>query len=126
MKREKTLEERAKLFKTAGNSDHAMLAAAFLNFESQGYGGGGQKRYCESLGLSFNGMRDMLQLVNQLDSSLTSAGYVASEEADRNAHSWRILRACAVSAMAPGQLVRVHRPSTKYQVRKSRVLWLRT
>jgi ATP-dependent RNA helicase DHX57 len=114
MKNKRILEERAKLFKKAGNSDHAMLAGAYLDWESLGDGGGKRKQYCDTLGLNGNGMRDILKLVNQLGSSLRSAGYVASEESDRNAHSWRILRACVVSSMAPGQLVRVHRPSTKY------------
>lgn len=114
MKQRRVLEERAKLFELSGNSDHAMLAAAFTNWESMGTGGGERKRYCETLGLSFNGMRDILQLVNQYGSSLSAAGYGNSPESDINANSWRILRTCAISAMAPGQLVRVHRPSTKY------------
>jgi ATP-dependent RNA helicase DHX57 len=114
MKNRRILEERAKLFKKAGNSDHAMLAGAYLDWENLDAGGGKRKQYCETLGLSWNGMRDILKLVNQLDASLRSAGYAASKESDRNAHSLRILRACAVSSMAPGQLVRVHRPSTKY------------
>ena len=59
-------------------------------------------------------MKDMAQLVNQLDGSLRAAGFEASRESDRNANSWRILRACAVASMAPGQLVRLLRPSTKY------------
>lgn len=107
-------EERAKIFELSGNSDHAMLAAVFMNWEKLPTGGGERKKYCDKLGLSFTGMRDILQLVNQYDSSLTSAGYGRSAESDRNATSWRILRTCAISAMAPGQLVRVQRPSTKY------------
>ena len=109
------LEERAKLFELSGNSDHAMLAAAFMNWENLNAGGGERKRYCEKLGLSFTGMRDILQLVNQYSSSLSAAGYGPSAESDRNAKSWRILRTCAISAMAPGQLVHVQRPSTKYE-----------
>ena len=108
------LEERAKLFKVVGNSDHAMTAGAFLEWEALDTGGGKRKRYCDQMGLSFTGMRDMLQLVNQLDSSLRAAGYVPSEESDRNAGSWRIIRTCAVSAMSPGQLVRIQRTSVKY------------
>jgi ATP-dependent RNA helicase DHX57 len=115
MNQRRVVEERAKLFALSGNSDHAMLAAAFMNWENLDTGGGGRKRYCETLGLSFTGMRDILQLVNQYSSSLSVAGYVQSAESDRNAKSWRILRTCAISAMAPGQLVRVHRPSTKYE-----------
>jgi ATP-dependent RNA helicase DHX57 len=114
MKNTNVLEERKKLFSLSGNSDHAMLAGAYLEWESRGTGGGQRKAYCDSLGLSFNGMRDMAQLVNQLDGSLRAAGFEASKESDRNANSWRILRACAVASMAPGQLVRLLRPSTKY------------
>lgn len=115
MKQRLILAERAKLFDLAGNSDHAMLAAAFMNWESLKTGGGERKRYCESLGLSFNGMRDILQLVNQYGSSLSAAGFGESAESNRNIRSWRVLRTCAISAMAPGQLVRVQRPSTKYE-----------
>ena len=114
LKKTRILEERAKLLKTCGNSDHAMLAAAFLQWLSLGVGGGERKRYCESLGISFTGMKDISQLANQLDSSLNAAGFRASDESDRNANSWRILRTCAVAAMAPGQLVRLVRPSVKY------------
>eukprot|EP00526_Cylindrotheca_closterium_P003295 CAMPEP_0113647716 /NCGR_PEP_ID=MMETSP0017_2-20120614/25277_1 /TAXON_ID=2856 /ORGANISM="Cylindrotheca closterium" /LENGTH=1482 /DNA_ID=CAMNT_0000559827 /DNA_START=29 /DNA_END=4477 /DNA_ORIENTATION=+ /assembly_acc=CAM_ASM_000147 len=113
-KQQRVLEERAKLFERSGNSDHAMLATAFIEWEGLRTGGGERKRYCESVGLSFNGMRDILQLVNQYDSSLRAAGYGRSAESDCNAHSYRILRTCAISSMAPGQLVRLHRPSTKY------------
>ncbi|KAL3921982.1 MAG: hypothetical protein SGILL_002453 [Bacillariaceae sp.] len=108
------LQERAQLFDKCGNSDHAMLAAAFMNWQSRSTGGGERKRYCESLGLSFNGMRDILQLVKQYDSSLSVAGFSASKDADRNSQSWRVLRTCAVASMAPDQLVRVVRPATKY------------
>lgn len=69
---------------------------------------------CDSLGLSFNGMRDMLQLVKQYDSSLSAAGYVGSRDADRNMKSWAIVRAVAVAALAPSQLVRIQRSTTKY------------
>lgn len=113
-KQQRVLEERAKLFERSGNSDHAMLATAFLEWEALSTGGGERKRYCESVGLSFNGMKDILQLVNQYDSSLTAAGYGRSAESDCNAHSYRILRTCAIASMAPGQLVRLQRPSTKY------------
>ena len=109
------LQERAKLFETCGNSDHGMIAAAFMNWQNTSNGGGNKKRYCESLGLSFNGMRDIAQLVQQYGSSLSGAGFPASVESDRNSQSWRILRTCAVASMAPEQLVRVYRPSTKYE-----------
>lgn len=91
-----------------------MLAAAFASWERLPAGGGERKNYCNRLGLSFSGMKDISQLVNQYDSALCAAGYNESAESDRNANSWRLLRTCAVSAMAPGQLVRVERPSTKY------------
>jgi ATP-dependent RNA helicase DHX57 len=114
MKKRLVLEERVKLFEESGNSDHAMLAAAFIGWECLSPGGGERKRYCEKLGLSFTGMRDILQLVNQYDSALNAAGYGKSAESDRNAKSFRVLRTCAISAMAPSQLVRIQRPSTKY------------
>lgn len=60
-------------------------------------------------------MKDIKQLVQQYGSSLSGSGFPASEESDRNAQSWRVLRTCAVASMAPEQLVRVHRPSTKYE-----------
>lgn len=109
------LQERAKLFETCGNSDHSMIAAAFMNWQNVPNGAGRKKKYCESLGLSFNGMRDINQLVQQYGSSLAGSGFPASQEADRNASSWRVLRTCAVASMAPEQLVRVYRPSTKYE-----------
>ena len=56
----------------------------------------------------------MKQLVRQLESSLSSAGYHDTTESDRNANSWRIIRTCAVASLAPSQIVRVMRPSTKY------------
>ena len=114
MKNKQIIEERAKIFELCGNSDHAMLALTFMQWESLKAGGGERKRYCEKMGLSFTGMRDILQLANQYDSSLASAGYVRGEGSDRNAKSFRILRTCAISSMAPGQLVRLQRPSTKY------------
>jgi len=114
MRRRHVIEEREELFKSVGNSDHAMLAAVYSKWNNAPKGGGGRKRVCDQLGLAFNGMRDVDQLVRQLDSSLSSAGYVPSSEADRNSNSWRIIRACAVAALAPSHTVRVQRPSTKY------------
>jgi ATP-dependent RNA helicase DHX57 len=108
------LKERATLFQLSGNSDHAMLATAFQQWENLKAGGGERKRFCENLGLSFTGMRDILQLVLQYDSSLKAAGYNPNKESDRNAHSFRILKTCAISSMAPSQLVKLVRPSTKY------------
>ena len=114
MKRRIILEERDKLFRSVGNSDHAMMAAAYLNWNAIRSGAGDRKKYCEKLGLSFNGMRDLKLLVIQLDSSLSSLGYESSEDAERNVKSWRIIRACATAALAPSQLVRVQRPVAKY------------
>lgn len=114
IKNEMILEDRKAMFDAVGNSDHALLAAVFLKWENTDAGGGARKRVCESLGLSFNGLRDMAQLVRQLDSSLRAAGYEASQDSDRNMKSWRVIRTCVVAALAPSQLVRVHRPTTKY------------
>lgn len=85
-----------------------------MEWEDATVGGGGRKRLCDSLGLSFNGMRDMAQLVRQYDSSLSAAGYVGSRESDRNMKSWTIIRTVAVAALAPSQLVRIQRSTTKY------------
>lgn len=114
-KQQLIVQERKKLFEACGNSDHSMIAAAFMNWRKISNGQGRKKRYCESLGLSFNGMRDINQLVQQYGSSLSGSGFPASDESDRNAQSWRVLRTCAVASMAPEQLVRVYRPSAKYE-----------
>jgi len=112
IKRKRTLEERKDLFKMVGNSDHAMFAAAYLKWDS--YAPTERRNYCDMVGLSMMGMRDVKKLVKQLDSSLSTAGYRPSEESDRNAKSWRTIRACVVAALAPSQIVRVLRPSAKY------------
>jgi ATP-dependent RNA helicase DHX57 len=108
------MEQRENLFKIVGNSDHVMLAAAYMAWESMHGGGGDKRRYLESLGLSINGVRDMKQLYNQLDSSLSNAGYHSTKESNMNMNSFRIIRSCVVSALAPAQIVRVQRPGTKY------------
>lgn len=108
------LKARSELFKKVGNSDHALLAAVFREWESRGPGAGSRKQFCDNLGLSFSGMRDMSQLAQQLDSSLASIGFPQTDDADRNASSWRIVRACAVAAMSPCQLVKVVRPEARY------------
>jgi len=56
----------------------------------------------------------MPQFSDQLESSLNSLGFRQSADSNRNAKSWRIIRACAVAALAPAQLVKVVRPVTKY------------
>ena len=71
--------------------------AVYQKWNQTPAGGGGRKQLCESLGLSFNGMKDLAQLVKQYDSSLNTAGYFASKDADRNMNSWRTICACAVS-----------------------------
>lgn len=115
LKNQSILKERKKFFKSVGNSDLAVLAATFMKWEDAASdGAGGRKRVSESLGLSFTGMREMLQLANHLDSSLSSAGYTRSKEADRNGRSMRVMQACIASALAPMQLVKIVRPKTKY------------
>lgn len=100
------LEERDKIFETVGNSDHAMLAAVYLHWDKLDGGGGVKRKYLESLGLAPNGMRDMKQLVRQLDSALCNAGFHTTEDSDINEKSWRIIRSCIVSALAPTQIAR--------------------
>lgn len=92
----------------------SLEAAIYIKWVEASAGGGNRQHLCDSLNLSLSGMRDMMQLVNQYDSSLKAAGYLASDDADRNMRSWRIIRSCVVAALAPSQLVRVVRPSTKY------------
>jgi ATP-dependent RNA helicase DHX57 len=114
MKQKRVTEERAALAKTVGNSDHALIAAAYLQWDAAGLGTGERKRFCDLLGLSFNGMREMKLLVQQLSDSLSSVGFFASEEADCNIKSWRVIRTTAVASLAPSQIVRVQRPGAKY------------
>jgi len=114
VKDERILDERAKVFETVGASDHALLAAVFKKYSETDAGGGKRKTVCDSLGLAFTAMRDMSQLVRQLDSSLQSLGFASSPESSRNEASWRVVRSCIVSALAPSQLVKVVRGATTY------------
>lgn len=114
MKQERVHDERMTLFQMVGASDHALLAAVYMKWKEMGAGGGQRKKLCDSLALSFNTMRDMTQLVQQFDSSLKALGFGPSPESNRNGKSWRIIRAVAVCAMAPSQLVKVVRPAAKY------------
>jgi len=106
------LEERAALFKMVGNSDHVMLGKAFLQWKD--CSGTERKRYCDKLGLACNGMREILTLTRQLDSSLTSLGFHPSEVCNTNDSSWRIVKSVLVASLSPTQIVRVQRPTTKY------------
>lgn len=100
------LQERQKVFEAVGNSDHAMLAAIFTEWSNLTGGNGTKRKYIESLGLSSSGIRDMQLLVQQYDSALSYAGFHATTDSDANAKSWRIIRSCIVSALAPSQIVR--------------------
>lgn len=107
------LEERSKIFELVGNSDHAMLAAIFMIWDEL-KGALDKKRYCESMGISSVGMRDIDQLVRQYDSSLSEAGFKRNADSDVNITSWRIIKSCIVSGLAPSQMVRIQRSSKKY------------
>ncbi|KAL7550933.1 hypothetical protein ACHAWF_014139 [Thalassiosira exigua] len=107
------LEERTALFKMVGNSDHVMRGKAFLLWK-ECRGASERKQFCDKMGLSFNGMREILSLTRQLDSSLTTSGFRPSNECNRNQSSWRIVRSMIVASLSPTQVVRVQRPSTKY------------
>jgi ATP-dependent RNA helicase DHX57 len=107
------IEERLALFKMVGNSDHVMLGKAFLMWRDIN-GASEKKRFCDRLGLAFNGMRDMLGLTSQFDSSLSSLGFLPSTACNRNEKSWRIVRSLVVASLSPTQVIRVQRPSTKY------------
>ena len=113
-KRQRVLEERLSYYKLVGNSDHAILAAMFLKWKEIDSGGGERKAFCDSLGISFIALRDMLQLSSQLDGALKAAGFVPNQESDCNGKSGRIIQACAVSAMAPSHLVKIRKPAAKY------------
>ncbi len=67
MKDQMILQERKKLFDTVGNSDLVLLAAAYMKWDSMKGGNGNKRQFCESLGLAINGIRDMKQMVNQLE-----------------------------------------------------------
>ena len=107
------LKQREKLFQQVGNSDHAMLCAVFEKWNALS-NAGHKKQFCQSYGLSFVSMRDIRQLVQQLDSALRSIGFVETNESNSNATSWKIIRSLIVSSLAPTHLVRVQRPSQKY------------
>ena len=109
----KVIEQRAALFKMVGNSDHAMVGKAFLLWRDSN-GASERRRFCEKLGLAFNGMQDMLALTRQFDSSLSSLGFLPSLACNRNENSWRIVRSVVVASLSPTQVIRVQRPSTKY------------
>eukprot|EP00522_Entomoneis_paludosa_P010319 CAMPEP_0172441418 /NCGR_PEP_ID=MMETSP1065-20121228/1967_1 /TAXON_ID=265537 /ORGANISM="Amphiprora paludosa, Strain CCMP125" /LENGTH=1439 /DNA_ID=CAMNT_0013190781 /DNA_START=22 /DNA_END=4341 /DNA_ORIENTATION=- len=113
MKRKDTLEARRNALDQVGKSDHAYLAKLFMDWDE--LRGPEKKRYCEHLGLSIPGMREMLQLKQQFDSALASVGYRHSKEANKHSHLWSIIRAVAVSGMSPSQLVKVVRPAQSYQ-----------
>ena len=110
---ENILKERAELFKSVGNSDHAMLGKIFLLWQS--CNGAAERRWlCDRFGLAFNSMREMAQLARQLDSSLATSGFRASQDSNKNENSWRVVRSVIVSALSPTQIVRVQKPTTKY------------
>jgi ATP-dependent RNA helicase DHX57 len=107
------LKARRELSEKAGNSDHALLAVIYSEWESN-RGNSSRTRYCNSLGLSFPAMKELEQLYNLLNAALTNVGFPDSQEANSNTGSRRIMHACAVSAMSPSQLVKVVRPKTTY------------
>jgi ATP-dependent RNA helicase DHX57 len=110
---ENILQERAELFKSVGNSDHAMLGKLFLLWQSCN-GAAERRRLCDRFGLAFNSMREMAQLARQLESSLATSGFRASQDSNKNENSWRVVRSVIVSALSPLQIVRVQKPTTKY------------
>jgi len=107
------LEERAFLFKTVGNSDHALLGLISKLWD-ECRGAIDKRELCDRYGLSFNCMKEISQLVRQLDSSLNASGFVATEDSNKYENSWRIVRSAIVAALSPNQIVRVQRPTAKY------------
>jgi ATP-dependent RNA helicase DHX57 len=110
LKNEKIMKERAKEFEQVGCSDIAFLAHLFLRWTETRE----KKEFCDTFGLSIPGMNEMKQLYNQLDISLNSVGFNHNEQSNKSAKSWRLIRSCIVSALAPNQLVRVERAAAKY------------
>ena len=90
-----------------------MLGKIFVLWQSCN-GAAERRRFCDRFGLAFNSMREMAQLAKQLDSSLTTSGFTASQDSNKNENSWRVVRSVIVSALSPTQIVRVQRPTTKY------------
>lgn len=109
----KILEARAAVFKEVGKSDHVMLGKVFLMWKDC-KGAAERRRFCDKIGLAFNSMRDILTLSKQLDSSLTTSGFIPSNDCNRNEGSWRIVRSMLCAALSPTQIVRVQKPTTKY------------
>lgn len=114
LKAQQILKNRKDLAKLVGNSDHAMLAEMHRRWGDTKAGSGTRKELCDQLGLSFTGMRELDHLVKQLDASLALAGFVDSTPSNSNARSFRVIRACVVSALSPTQIVKVVRPAAKY------------
>ena len=112
-RKRKILEARQQVMEQVGKSDHAFLAKLFLDWNA--LKGPERKRFCEKHGLSIPGMRDILQLFSQFQGALSSIGYLDSVEGNKYNSFYRIVRAVAVAAMSPGQLVKVKRPGRKYQ-----------
>ena len=124
MQNSNNLEKRKKLIALSGNSDLAMLAGAYLI--SNGKVGGPRKADCDPVGLSFNGMKDMAQLVNPLHGWLSPCCRVGSPE--------EIGPECYFLAYSPRVCRDIHgtrptRPSTStwYQIWRHRwVPWNKT
>lgn len=53
-------------------------------------------------------------MYNQLESSLSLAGFFESDDSNTNSKSQRLINSCIVSARAPSQLARVKRGAIKY------------
>ena len=107
------ISNRAELTKKTGNSDHALFVALLREWQNAGHASG-KNQLCERYGLSFTAMKEMEALSNQLDASLASIGFWATDDSNCNSDSWKIVRAAVVSAMSPCQLVKVVRPAAKY------------
>lgn len=68
----------------------------------------------DRFGLALNIMKEMQQLVQQLSFTLSSLGFIENKECTVHTYSWRVVRAVVVSALAPAQIVKIQRPTTKY------------
>jgi ATP-dependent RNA helicase DHX57 len=108
--KEKILKQRATEYELSGKSDILFLGHLFLRWKESV----DKKAFCDRLGLSISTMKEMKQLYLQLDDSLSAIGFFDDEESNKNTKSWRLIRACLVSALSPTQLVRVERAAAKY------------
>ncbi|CAM9135591.1 unnamed protein product [Choristocarpus tenellus] len=121
-----------------GRSDHTLLAVTVSEWEAAGDGGGGggggrngkgrggggergRSAYCRENGLSFERMRELGEVRQQLAQALAGIGFISSPRAafdssanvNAQARSWRVVKAAVCAGLYP-RVIRVHRPMEKF------------